>query len=170
MKHDFNFSRYGIDVRLVDVIDAKFICKLRNDKFLNKYLNHVDTSIEEQENWIKRYKKRESLGEEYYFVFSKNGVDLGLERIYNIVASSYTFGSLIFDINAPLGASILSDIITKEIGFGDLGLNTAYFEVRKGNIDVIKYHQNYEPILVGEDSQSLFYCLETSKFEKSKKK
>lgn len=168
---EFALSKYGLRVRLVTEEDASFIVKLRSDATLSKYIHKTEDNIEKQINWIKEYKEREFLGKEYYFVFSSlDNVKLGLERIYNIKDDNCSHGSLVFDKEAPLGAAILADIITREILFDFLDLRLNYFEVSKGNTGVINYHLKYSPILLKEDEESYYYSLSRENFEVNKNK
>ena len=73
----------NINLRLVEVSDAKFIYDMRQDS-KSKYLSVVNSGVESQIEWIKEYKKREFKGSEYYFVIeSKNNESLGLVRLYD---------------------------------------------------------------------------------------
>ena len=165
-----NFNKYSLDVRLVGVEDAPFIHSLRSNETLNRFINVSDSSVEDQERWISAYKERESKGLEYYFVFSRGSHPLGVERIYSITDTSFTFGSLVFDVNAPLGSAVLADIITKEFGFEDLGLKEALFDVRKANKSVLGYHKGYSPKMIAEDEENFYFSLSFENFEKNKTK
>lgn len=162
------FCKYGLQVRLVSIEDAAFICRLRNNSTLNKHLNQTSDSILDQIKWIEDYKIREKENKEFYFIFSINEEPLGVERIYNLSEVNFTFGSLIFDIIAPASAAIMADIITKEFGYEQLGYNIALFDVRKNNKSVLKYHQGYSPELINEDESNFYFSLEKIKFENRK--
>ena len=49
---------YGnnIDLRPVEIDDAKFILSLRIDPKLNQYLSPVENDLEKQREWIKNYR------------------------------------------------------------------------------------------------------------------
>lgn len=164
----FNFSKYGLDVRLVDLSDAEFILDLRTQKNSSKFLSHTSNELDKQIQWLKEYKVREKLQEEVYLIFSKNGINLGVERLYDICSKSFTFGSLVFDDKSPLGTSIIADIITKEIGFDFFNIDIALFDVRKDNKSVIKYHQKYKPNLLFEDDKTNYYSLSKENFKSQK--
>lgn len=167
---DFYLDKYGLQVRFVNESDADFIVRLRTDKELSQFLHPISPDVDIQRMWIREYKLREKEGQDYYFVFSLSGEILGLERIYDIRNDSFTHGSLVFDRSAPLGTSILADIITREIAFEILDLSKNYFDVRKGNINVRNYHQRYNPVFLQEDSESYYYLLEKANFECNKNK
>lgn len=165
---NFTIDKYGLQVRLVNIEDANFIVNLRTNPLLSKYLHTTSSDVNIQTKWIQDYKVRESKGLDYYFVFSKNGIRIGVERIYNITNDDFTHGSLIFSTDAPLGSSIIADIITREIGFNLLDLPVNLFDVRKGNNNVINYHKSYGSELIDEDYESFYYKLTNINFEKNK--
>ena len=55
--------KYGLHVRLVEIQDARFILDLRTDPRLSRYMTGTSLSVRDQEEWIARYKERESRGE-----------------------------------------------------------------------------------------------------------
>lgn len=167
---DFHLEKYGLNVRLVAITDAPFIVHLRTNKELSKYLHPISPDVCEQRIWLEKYKLREQEGKEYYFIFSRDGQDLGLERIYDIEGENYTHGSLIFSPSAPIGTAILADIITREIAFDFLGLSNNYFDVRKGNVNVRNYHLKFAPTYLREDADSYYYILKKENFESNKNK
>ena len=66
---EFPVTRYGLNFRFVVESDAEFILDLRTHKKLARYISYTDNSLENQINWIKRYKEREAAGLEYYILF-----------------------------------------------------------------------------------------------------
>lgn len=160
------YERYGIQLRLVNESDAGFIVKLRTDDVLGKYLSASSNQISDQENWIRNYKIRESKGEEYYFiVFDEEGNRYGTTRIYNIKPTEkFTLGSWLFSKESPSGMAIKADMLTREIGYIDLGLPTCEFDVRKANKTVLKYHQFFKPERVGEDEDNYYFSLHSNEF------
>ncbi|GHV45556.1 hypothetical protein AGMMS49546_31630 [Spirochaetia bacterium] len=145
-------EKYGLNFRLVEEKDADFIVKLRTDERLARYLHPTDNNISKQKEWVQKYKQREKDGLDFYYIFEDlKNQQLGLSRIYDVQKQSFTVGSWIFSPNAPLGTSILGDIIVKEIGFENLGIGKCLFDVRKGNIHVLKYHMTYHPTKINED-------------------
>lgn len=166
---NFTLDRYGISVRLVTPDDAPFVYKLRSNKELCKYISQISGTVEDQREWLEQYKIREAEGTEYYFIFSVNDIDYGLERIYHITEDSYTHGSFVFTPETPLGVPVLSDIITREIGFDLLGLKTNYFDVRNGNVNVLNYHLKFKPKFLYETDIDRFYELDIETFNKYKK-
>ncbi len=167
---EFSLWRYGLYVRFVNESDAEFILKLRTDTKLGKYINATEPNISKQIEWIREYKQRESTGTDYYFMFERpTGNRLGVCRIYDIEKDKFTIGSWIFSPSAPIGSSILGDIITREIAYELFPNSTLLFDVRKDNINVIKYQESYKPQLLKEDSLTNYYCCSKDNFEKYKK-
>lgn len=140
---DFNIERYGLKVRLVDVQDADFIYKLRTDPILCRYIHSPVTSLEKQIDWIKSYKERENRGEDYYFIYEKSGVKIGVNRLYNIRGAVFTMGSWVFTPNAPLECSIASAIIVREIAFDMLNglFENAYDGCHIDNVKVLRFNK-----------------------------
>ena len=165
---DYRIEKYGLSARFVEEDDAEFIVKLRTDESLSLFIHSTDNDIDKQKMWIRDYKKRESQGKEYYFIFYYEDRPIGLERIYNIKYDSYTHGSLVFTPESPIGSSVKADIITREIGFSLLNLPINYFDVRKGNKGVIAYHMRYKPEIISEDENNYYYKLSKENFEKYK--
>lgn len=165
---DYSIEKYGLKARFVVEDDAKFIVKLRTDETLSKYIHSTDNNIEKQKDWIRNYKVRESLGQEYYFIFYCNDIPVGLERIYNMTEDSFTHGSFVFSPDSPIGSSVKADILTREVGFSILNKKTNLFAVSKGNNGVIAYHQRFTPVLLSEDEESFYYSLSKENFEKYK--
>ena len=93
LSDDFQLKKYGIEVRLVNEDDTQFILSLRADKWLTRFIHQTDDDEQKQREWIRKYKEREKAGKEYYFIYSKDGVPFGLNRIYSIHNGSFTSGS-----------------------------------------------------------------------------
>ena len=174
MKKRLEFSsieRYGIKLRLVEITDAEFILKLRTDSKLGKHLSETSIVIADQVEWIAAYKQREALGLEYYFVtVGPNGERWGTTRLSELDGLFFELGSWLFDPSAPAGVAIKADIITKEIGFRDLGFDHCKFDVRKSNLKVLKYHQGFCPIVVSENELNFYFNLSKDLFEKRRDK
>lgn len=171
LPENFNLYRYGLYVRLVCEEDAEFIMNLRTNEKLGRYINPTSCSVENQKKWIQEYKLRESSGLDYYFMFEyPKGNRLGVCRIYDINSDNFTIGSWIFSPDAPKGAAILGDIITREIAYSLFPLSILYFDVKKANINVNRYHAAYKSKLIREDESTNYYCSSKEDFEKYKEK
>lgn len=152
-------SEFSSCLRLVEPSDAQFICSLRADPVLNKHISASSDDLAQQIEWIERYKKRESNGEEYYFIINNNGTDYGAIRMYDFLETplSFSWGSWIIKPTRPSGLVTFSALMIYEIGFDALGFDQAHFDVRKENTNVINFHLRSGAIETGEtDIDRLF--------------
>lgn len=140
---NFKLERYGLNVRMVREEDAKFIVMLRTGDKNARFIHDTDASVVAQEEWIRKYKKREAEGIEYYFVFEDNSEPQGVYRIYNRHEDWCVTGSWVFKPDAERNAALKAMIITHEIVFEDLGLEYVHdvdgiHENNKGVINAMK--------------------------------
>ena len=165
-------QRFKITPRFVEKNDAGFILSLRTDVKLSRYLSTTVDDIKVQEEWIEKYKERERLKQEFYFIFeNENGDKFGVSRIYNLDAVSFEVGSWLFAQNSPEGVSILADLFTRNFAFQNIPfMDYCRFEVRKENKSVVSYHKRFNPELVNEDELNFYFKLSKEnylKFEKT---
>ena len=166
---NFELDRYGLHVRLVREEDAEFIVRLRTDSKLGHYIHSTSSDVSKQVEWIKDYRKRETAGTEYYFIFETiEREPVGVVRIYKIEEDKYTSGSWLAKSNI-VGAGVLCDIIAREIAFELYPDSVNYYDVRKGNKKVIRYHQSYHPTIYKEDEENVYFYLNKQNFDKYKK-
>ena len=164
---NFELDRYGLHVRFVREYDAEFIVKLRTDPQKGRYLHATKADVSAQESWIKEYRKRETEGKEFYFIFSKEGENVGVVRLYNIEDSKFTSGSWLASSNA-IGAGVLCDIISREIAFKLYPDSLNFFCISKENTNVMRYALSYHPIQYDEDEKNLYFYTDRLHFEKYK--
>lgn len=153
-----NLARqFGLSVRLVEEKDAEKILQLRTDQKLSQHLMTTIPNIENQIQYIRNYKIREKKRIEYYFAFAliESNVPIGFYRVHSIdfEKKTFTIGSWIFESNIDETVPILSDILSKSFGFEILNLNICFFDVRRDNKKVMRYHQLYSPIFINEDKE-----------------
>lgn len=165
---NFELDRYGLHVRLVREEDAEFILRLRTDEKLARYLHATDDNVEKQVEWIKQYKIREAAGEDYYFIYDKDGQNIGVNRIYDINydQEQVTAGSWICKAEGMI--SIYTIIILRDIMFDIMGAKCDCFDVRKGNKKVQRLHEMCGAQKVSEDEQNYYYCLTSEDYEQNK--
>lgn len=161
---------YGLTVRLIGKHDAKFIAGLRNDLELSQYLSKISTDINDQILWIEKYKIREGLGQEYYFVYEYNDVPIGLNRMKNIRGDSWMGASLVFSKFAPPGSAIIGSMIHYYIGFEILGLSVHFGDVLKDNIAAIRFNRYFNVDFIHEDDKYHFMILTKNKYLDIRKK
>lgn len=167
---DFHMTKYGIDVRLVNEDDSAFILSLRTDPKLSKYLHYTDNNEEKQRQWIREYKKRESAGNDYYLIYSKDNQPFGLSRIYNIQATKCTGGSWICKPGSDVELTISSALLSRDIMFDIFSFKEDNFEVRKGNLKVKKFHLMMECEKIGETEEDFLFRATPETHNKGKKK
>lgn len=163
-------SKYGIYLHLVEESDAEFILALRTNPKLNTYISHTSLDINDQIKWIQDYKNRENQGIEYYYV-SKDmfGNKHGTIRLYDFDANSFELGSWIFMPNSPLGMAVKTHIIGLEIGYEMLKATHCRITVRKKNISVLRYLEDFKPDIVGEDELDFHLIILKENFYSRKK-
>ena len=166
---DFHLSRYGIEARLVDELDADFILYLRTDSQLTRFIHSTENNLEKQIDWIRKYKEREKEGREYYFIYSKDGEPMGLSRAYNIFEYYCTAGSWLCKPNNDPKASLATYLLMHDVIFQDLGLDVTIFDVRKENKKVWKLHESFGAMRIGESDIDYYFSLfKDNYFEKKK--
>lgn len=157
---DFAIERYGLAVRLVNEDDAEFIVSLRNDPLKSRFIGKTSSKIADQINWIREYKNRESIGNDYYFIYEYCGKRAGVNRIYNINSDSFIHGSWIFSNDVPPFCSLAAAIIAREIAFEQLSLkienDTA--GIHESNTGVLKFAEFMGEIFDGERIDSEMGC------------
>lgn len=163
--------KFGLKIRFVDENDAEKILQLRINEKLTQHLHKTNPDIKKQIEYIRNYKKREKEGVEFYLAFLSLEDDiLGFYRLYKIDKTNKTFtiGSWIFEPNTNNLSPIYADILSKDLGFNILELDTCFFDVRKNNKKVMKYHQLFSPVFINEDEEeNNFYYLTKQEFNKN---
>lgn len=167
---NFEIEKYGLHVRLVNENDAEYIVSLRTDSKLGKYLNPTQNDTENQKQWIRDYKKREELGQDYYFIYSLKEENVGVNRIYNIKDNTATSGSWICSPNLPFEIPFLTVVIIREIFFELLQLDVDYMDTRKENKKVIRMHDILGAHKTGESDIDVFHYLTSEDFKRNKSK
>lgn len=155
---DFSIIRYGLHVRFVNEDDSEFIVNLRTDIRRGQFISSTDASVEKQQEWIRDYKKRERLGTDYYFMFETlDGECLGVSRIYEIKKETFQTGSWVFKKDAPFGVAMLGDIICHEIAFELFPDSVNLHDIKKANIPVNKYADNFNPQFIFETELTRYF-------------
>lgn len=142
---NYHGARYGLTYRLVNEGDAEFIYKLRSNPLLSKFIHDVYGGVEQQVEWIRKYKEREVKGEEYYFIFFKEGKPVGLNRLYSFHDTTYTGGSWVMEPNSPMEDVLAVPLIIREIAFDELGMSFEdnYDATHVDNKKVIKFNKMF---------------------------
>jgi RimJ/RimL family protein N-acetyltransferase len=154
-------------LRLVEVEDAAFVISLRTDNTLNRFLSPVDNSIEQQREWIQRYKIRELAGTEFYFIIASATArkPVGTIRLYDFVGDSFCWGSWIVKPEAPVGAAVQAALIVNNLGYNVLGFSKCHLDVRKNNTRVIQFHMSWGARKVGENELDCYFENDAATFK-----
>ena len=161
----FPVTRYGLNFRLVVEEDAEFILGLRTDKKLARFISFTDNSLQNQIDWIKRYKQREADGKEYYIIFENTEkVPLGTFRLYDIKDDSFIGGSWLVRPDADEFAAIKSDLFMLNFGFEVLKMKTCFIDMRKDNKKLVRYHSMFFR-KINEDEQNLYMVMDVPAYE-----
>jgi len=165
-------QKYGLKVRLVNENDAKKIIQLRTNAVLSQHIHKTDANIDKQKQYIRDYKTKELNGKEYYFAFLdfESADPIGFYRLHSIdyQKKTFTIGSWIFERNVLERLPIIADILSKSFGFIQLNLDTCYFDVRRNNKKVLRYHMLFSPIFIREDDEeNIFFYLTKENFKKN---
>ncbi|WP_166373161.1 GNAT family N-acetyltransferase [Psychromonas sp. SA13A] len=152
-----------ISLRLVRKEDAKFIYSLRNNKEYNQHLSQASGTVKDQELWINEYKNRENKGAEYYFIIERldNEKRIGTLRLYDFIGNkeSFCWGSWILNQDKTRSSAIESAMLVYEFAFKELHFASCHFDVRKKNINVIKFHKKFGAEITNETNLDLFFQL-----------
>ncbi|MFN3784299.1 MAG: GNAT family N-acetyltransferase; N-acetyltransferase [Spirosomataceae bacterium] len=161
MKVDRKYEKYGISLKLVEIQDAEFILELRtNDEQRAKYLSQTEKDVEKQREWIRKYKEREALGYDYYFIaVDEYDRRLGTVRIYDIGKEVFTSGSWIFFKKAPVDVAMKAFFIVLDIGFNELKLQKCAFEIHKENKGLLKYQSRFRASKEYEEADFLYFTI-----------
>lgn len=153
----------------VEITDAKLILSLRTDCSLNKYLSKTNNSLEEQKEWLIKYKEKEKNKLEYYFKISdKKNNDIGFIRLYNIDSKNevVTFGSFILKKDRPKYTAIESMVTIIYFAFKKLKMKKVILDVRVKNEHAKKLYNRFGFEKKFENGLDEFYELSLDKFEK----
>ncbi|MDO4694444.1 MAG: GNAT family N-acetyltransferase [Eikenella sp.] len=152
-----------VHLTLVGEQDAAFICTLRGNEELNRYLSATECSVDAQKQWIRNYKTREKNQEEYYFIIRRNQdqLPIGTVRAYDFQKNppSFCWGSWILNEDKTQSAALESALLIYRFGFQELGFEQSHFDVRKGNQKVHSFHLKMGAEKIGEDADNIYYIL-----------
>ncbi len=169
--HESFIEVENIVLRLIEKSDAAFIINLRTDQKLGQNISWTSPNVEDQINWITQYKKRETLKEEFYFIFED--VDLkpwGTIRLYGFTENSFTIGSWICLPDNKEHLAIKAWLLSVEYGFEKLGFSTCLFDVRKKNTSVLYFAYLFHPKIINADELNYYFSLDKDTFCKYRDK
>lgn len=156
-------------LRLVGPADAAYIHALRTNPRYNGHLSAVAGTVEDQQTWITRYKAREAVGAEYYYVIERlhDGLPCGVVRLYDFRGGTFTWGSWILDHNKPAKAALESAHLVYKAAFETLNLNKAVFDVRRKNKRVITFHERFGATRTSTGKEDIFFEYTRDRFQEN---
>lgn len=144
----------SINLRLAEPTDASFILSLRVDEHYNQFISSVENDVKKQENWLIEYKKREALGQEYYFIIQRNdnNLPIGTVRVYDFFDNkeSFCWGSWILNENKTKYSALECALLIYDFAFFKLGFKRCHMDIMKGNTKVVEFHKRFGVKIIGE--------------------
>jgi hypothetical protein len=161
-----------VTLRLATTNDAQFILSLRLDPTRSAHISQTSESLIEQKRWMEAYAVRFALGEEAYFIIQHGGVDVGTVRLYGYRPdrAAFTWGSWIIKTGTNPAAGVLTQVLVYDLAFSCLGFTSAYFNVRKNNITVWKFHELLGAKLVAENESDKSYTFSSEMYPPARAK
>lgn len=156
-----------VNLREVTTDDAEFILKLRCDEKKSKFLHKTEYNVEKQVDYIKSYLKKDD--EWYFIVENKNHKPLGTVRIYDVKGKQYTGGSWLMVDEASPSEVLEGSLLLRNYAFNVLGFEKDFYDVRKGNKKVVRYHKICGAKIVDENDIDYFFELTKETFENNRK-
>lgn len=153
-----NLESKTIRLRPIEVSDAEFVLRLRLDTRYNQFLSAVSSDIDVQIEWLKKYKRDEALGKQFYFIIERiDGVPCGTVRVYDLREDSFCWGSWILNEDKTRYSALESAFLIYKFGFECLGFKKSHFDVMKGNERVVSFHQKMGAVQTGEDKDNYYF-------------
>ena len=141
MRHDYSVDGFRFRIRPIEIKDASFVVKLRNDPELSKYLHRGAQDEASQRAWIEQYYAREN---DYYFVVEhlSNREPEGLVAVYDIDGDEDTaeWGRWIL-VNGSL-AAVESCWLVYKFAFDVIDLGSVYCRTVGENESVVSFHDS----------------------------
>ena len=156
-----------IKLRNVRPDDAEFIVALRTNEKKGRFISATSQDISEQKAWIDNYLRSE--GQAYFIITDLNDKPFGTVRLYDRQGDSFCWGSWVINEEAPSHYAIESALLVYAYAL-KLGFERAHFEVRKGNVSVIKFHERFGAVRASETEQDILYSLPKENILNSLKK
>lgn len=151
------FKSKTIYLRLAEPSDAAFIHALRIDKQYNQYLSSVDDDVSKQEKWLIDYKRRENLGQEFYYIIHLNSssIPIGTVRVYDFLGErdSFSWGSWILNEKKTKYAALECVLLIYDFAFLEMGFKRCHMDMRKQNLKIIDFHKRLGAKIIGETNE-----------------
>ena len=144
-----------IAARSICLEDARFVVSLRLGSGRGQFLTDIDGSVDAQRRWLQEYLQDES---QAYFVIHdvETSSPVGLVRMYGARGNFFSWGSWIFLPGCDSFFAFESAMLIYQYAFL-LGFESAYFDVRRANVSVRRFHEKLGAVEVNSDSRDVFY-------------
>ncbi|MZR13834.1 GNAT family N-acetyltransferase [Maritimibacter sp. DP07] len=168
----FRVEGPNLVLRLIEPGDADYVYELRTNPDYNTHLSPVSGTVADQRAWIEKYKTRESVGLEYYYVIERraDGQRCGVVRLYDIEGDHFTWGSWILGENKTPKAALESAVLSFGIGFEALGKRRALVDVRRGNVRALAFYRRLCMFQVRSDDLDIFFEYPFERYEADRDK
>lgn len=154
----------SVILRNVEVSDAEYIISLRTDFKKGRFISSTSNDIKKQQEWIRSYLS--GSGQAYFIITSKDGERYGTVRLYDKIDESFCWGSWVISNEAPPFVAMESALLTYKYAL-KLGFTSSHFDVRKGNLSVIKFHERFGAVRVGETDDDILFKIDKESILKS---
>ena len=133
---------FAFQLREVELSDAPFILKLRNDKALNRFINDTSSNLADQVEWISQYQQRDY---DFYFVVESINPTkpAGVISFYDIdkQKNSAEWGRWIVCQDSL--CAVESVYLLFKFAFDVMGLRTLFSRTVSANTHVVNFHNSY---------------------------
>ncbi|MEW5562708.1 GNAT family N-acetyltransferase [Enterobacter asburiae] len=152
----------GRTIRLRNVApsDAEFIVNIRTNDKKGRFISATSGDVSKQRKWLEDYLI--SQGQAYFLITDFDDTQLGTVRMYDQQGDSFCWGSWVVAEAAPSHCAIESALLLYTFAL-DLGFERAHFDVRKGNLSVIKFHERFGAERTGETEEDFLYSISKEK-------
>lgn len=147
----------NIDLRDITVDDAEFVLGLRTDEKKSRFLHETEPDLNRQIEYIKQYKNRNDSW--YFIIVDKSGKRLGTVRIYDVINNDdFCWGSWLIVDEAPRTTAIESAVMIYDYAFNVLNFTRCHFNVRRDNVNVLRFHEMMGAHRIGETELDILYA------------
>jgi len=153
--------------RNIECSDAEFILSLRTDENKSRYLSLTNNDLKEQFSWLETYAVDDS---QAYFIIEFNNDPIGCVRLYDAKGDSFCWGSWILKDGRPRQAAIESALMVYAYAVDHLGFKSCHFDVRKENVGVLRFHEKFDAVRVGETNLDYFFNLSLQAIRNAQRK
>ena len=161
----------SMNLRPVEISDAEFLVKIRNDEKLAKYLHPISSSVEDEKQWILKQRDRE--GDYFFMICDLADKPIGAVRLSGIDDNSGEVGSLISYGNSV--QNIEAEFRMINFAFDVIGLDFLHGYTLTENRAVISYHKKFGYVYEDEEKvvdgmKVRFARLEKNEWKKNRDK